>query len=223
MTARDGAWKQRIIPGIFIIMVDHKAILNKYLPQESVDMVISMLKNYKVHLRISRGRTTRLGDFRPPVNGCPGKVSVNNNMNKYAFLVTLIHEIAHVSVWDKHKNRVKPHGREWKNAYARLMMPFIENDIFPGELLTPLISYLRNPKASSVADRKLHKALKAYDDKETVFLEEIPENGLFMLNSGKLFRKMKKIRTRYRCLCHDNQKVYLVNGLAEVVPVNAEK
>ncbi len=203
-------------------MADYSAILSRYLPRDSVEMVIGLLQEYKVHLKIARGRSSKLGDFRPPVNGGARRVSVNNDLNKFAFLITLIHEIAHVYVWINYRNRVKPHGNEWKMAYTELMMPFIEEQLFPDDIQKALLAYFRNPKASSVADRNLHKVLKAYDDKPTVFLEDIPENGYFVIKSGRIFRKMGKIRTRYRCMSYNDKKVYLVNALAEVKPYTME-
>ena len=39
---------------------------------------------------------------------------MNNNLNKYSFLITITHEIAHMMIWEKHQNKVDPHGEEWK-------------------------------------------------------------------------------------------------------------
>ncbi|HAD34265.1 MAG TPA: hypothetical protein DCF44_07170 [Chitinophagaceae bacterium] len=45
-------------------------------------------------------------------------MSVNGNLNSYHFLITLLHEIAHMLVWEQFRNRVKPHGLEWKHVFA---------------------------------------------------------------------------------------------------------
>ncbi|MBU2651335.1 MAG: sprT domain-containing protein [Bacteroidetes bacterium] len=199
-------------------MDKYKDVLVKYVPDSSADMMLELLQRFRVHLRISRKRLTKLGDFRPPVNGAPRRISVNHNLNSYNFLITLVHEIAHVDVWDRYGNRVKPHGREWKHSFRELMDPFLESGVFPEDVATVLQNYLRNARASSGSDRELHKVLARYDDIKRVYLEDLPQGATFGIPSGRTFIKMEKRRTRYRCICLQDKRVFLVNSLAEVIP-----
>jgi len=112
-------------------MEKYKSILKKYLPEQSVDLIYDWLQQYNIHLKVSRARSSKLGDYRPPQNGKGHQVTVNHDLNRYAFLITLVHEIAHMLVWEKHGNRVKAHGREWKDVYRQMMVPFIERELFP--------------------------------------------------------------------------------------------
>jgi hypothetical protein len=47
----------------------------------------------QVHLKIVNGEQTRHGDYRKGLNG-KHEITVNSSLNKYKFLITLIHEIS---------------------------------------------------------------------------------------------------------------------------------
>jgi hypothetical protein len=112
---------------------------------------------------------------------------------------------------------VKPHGKEWKEHYSLHMKPFLREDIFPKEMLETLQNYMDNPAASSCGDPELMKKLRLYDDGESViFLEELPQNTLFKLRSGRIFKKGPKQRKNFKCEEISSQKIYLVHPLAEV-------
>jgi len=138
-------------------------------------------------------------------------------MNPYAFLVTTVHEFAHLLTWNDHKNKVKPHGGEWKHNFKRMMNPFLEQEIFPDDVQQAITLYLHNPSASSCTDLQLSRALKKYDTASTGSrLEEIPLHTVFTIKDGRKFRKGERLRKRYRCTCLDNGHVYLFSPLAEV-------
>jgi hypothetical protein len=195
-----------------------KNALSEYLPAGAIDYVFPFLDKNNVHLKITRRRTTKQGDYRPPVEHPHHRISVNGGLNPYAFLITLVHEMAHLEVWNKNRFRLEPHGRLWKTAFVAMMTPLLENDIFPSDLKQILLRHLKNPKASSAADYNLTIALQNYDRKKALLLHSLPENALFTLN-GRTFKKQHKARTYYYCQCLDNKKLYRVNGLAEVAVV----
>lgn len=197
-------------------MAEYSDILSKYIPLTSVDIVERYLKDYKIHLRITKNRNSKLGDFRPPVQSGTNRVSINYDLNKYTFLITLIHEIAHVHVWENYGRKPKPHGEEWKNAFRELMQPALNENIFPEDIDFALKKYLRNAKAASGSDVNLSRILGKYDKSEYIVLEDLPMNAVFRINNGKTFRKLEKRRTRFMCLCLDDQKNYTINPLVKV-------
>jgi len=203
-------------------MAEYRAILEKYIPSASVDMIYQWLQQYNIHLRVSRKRSSKLGDYRPPHNGKGHHITVNYDLNEYAFLITLVHEIAHLIVWEKYKNRVKAHGKEWKDTYRELMLPFMEMKIFPDDIEKALISYLSKSYASSGTDLKLSRALQGYDHDQGTTLEMLEEGSSFVLSNGRKFKKGVLVRKRYRCVNLDNNRIYLVNPLVKV-EVLAEK
>lgn len=195
----------------------NKSILTKYLPENSVGLIAEWVYRFDFKLKIKRSRSSKYGDYRPPLKNANHQITINHDLNKYAFLITLVHEIAHLGTWEKHKNRVKPHGEEWKNEFKILMTPFMKEDVFPTDIIQTLQNYLRNPAASSCSDLSLLRTLKKYDKKEdSIFLEELPLNAVFKINKDRYFLKGERIRKRYKCKEIKSEKFYLFNPLCEV-------
>lgn len=193
-------------------------ILSRFLPEQSLAYVIQLLATYKIHLKIKHSRTTKLGDFRPSIQ--PDKkhqITINHDLNPYAFLVTLIHEIAHAANWNEHKNKVKPHGAEWKKHFKMLFMPLFELNFLPNDIRNALVNYLINPGASSCSDSALQTVLFKYDKQTKMLVNHIPMNSTFRLINGRVFKKGPQKRTRFLCLELTTNRYYLVNQLAEVL------
>jgi len=190
--------------------------LEKYIPQASVAAIFQLIKEYNLHLKIVNERVTRHGDYRKMPNG-QHQITVNASLNTYRFLITLIHEIAHLVAFKKYGRFIKPHGEEWKFTFQKLMLPFLRPEIFPLKLLPLLALHFKNPRASSDTDAKLSLALKQYDphnDKNFIF--EIPFGGTFRLYNGKIFKRGNKRVKRYECVEIVTGKIYLFNPNAEV-------
>ena len=190
--------------------------LEKYIPQASVAAIFQMIKTHNIHLKIVNERVTRHGDYRKMPNG-QHQVTINANLNSYRFLITLIHEIAHLLAFNKFGRLIKPHGKEWKQTFQVLMLPFLRPEIFPLQILPLLALHFKNPKASSDTDSKLSLALKQYDppsDKNYIF--EIPLGGKFKLHNGKIFERGNKRVKRFECLEVSSGRMYLFNPNAEV-------
>ncbi len=192
-------------------------ILKKYIPEQAVLPIAQWIVTYNFKLKIKRSRTTKFGDYRPPVKQFNHQITINHDLNKYGFLITLVHEIAHLSNWNKNKNNVKPHGIEWKQEFKTHMHPFITAQIFPVDVMQALSNYIQNPAASSCSDQHLMRALKKYDNKPNVYLlEQIPTNSVFKTAGNRFFIKGEKRRTRILCKELHTKKQYLFNALAEV-------
>lgn len=194
--------------------------LSKFLPQGAVDLVSPFLEKHKVHLTVTANRVSKHGDYRPPIKYPTHRITVNGTLNPYAFLITLVHEMAHLEVWQERKTLKEAHGVLWKNTFVKMMIPFLENGIFPADIQAVLLQHLRNPKASSGSDKRLVEVLRRYDKRQILTLNDIPDNALFALN-GRIFRKEKKLRTYYLCQCVASRRKYRVSGLAEVREVNS--
>ncbi len=200
--------------------INGKNILYKYLPDKSVDIVYGWIVENKINLKITRERKTKLGDYRWLQVKNEHSISVNGNLNEYSFLITLIHEIAHLKTWERYKKKVKPHGIEWKEEFRFLIHPFLLKDIFPTDINLALKKYMKNPSASSCTDVILIKALKRYDEvSDMVFLEEIEENSSFRTANGKVFSKGEQIRKRYKCKEVSTTKTYLFSPVTEVLKI----
>jgi len=190
--------------------------LTPFLPQGTVPIIEQMLKDESYHLIVSRPRKTKLGDFRSPRPGETPQLTVNGNLNPFSFLITLVHEIAHLKIWNKHKNKVKPHGSEWKNLYAQLLSEFIGKELLPKHLEIALKNHIAQPKYTTGADIKLSLELRKYDEANNfTTLSELVEGTQFKLGK-RAFILGEKLRSRYLCVDVENGKKYRVHGLAQV-------
>ena len=191
--------------------------ISKYVPHSSLEILTDLLREHQILVNIKSPRTSKLGDFRPAQRGSSARISINANLNPYAFLITLLHEIAHWLVWEKYASTIKPHGTEWKNMYKQIIIPFLNETIFPKDILNRLKLHMINPKASSSSDIQLAQVLKKYDtNNKGIILNDLQIGDSFFYRDFQ-FRIIKKNRTRYLCQETTRGRKYLIHGLAEVI------
>lgn len=196
-------------------------ILAAYIPMDAVEHVSGLIRHHGIQLIITGRRASRLGDFRPARGKNPHRIKVNGTLNVYEFLLVFLHELAHLVVYEQYGRSVLPHGREWKQAYGALVRQAVKQKLFHPSISNLLLDYSHKVKASGVAGLEVAKVLRNFDKQESAtdwhFLDEIDENGVFQTESGRLFRKEEKIKTRYRCLCLTTRRRYLVHQSAKVI------
>ena len=194
-----------------------KQILSKYLPNDFVPYISELIMQSDVKFKIVAPRQTKLGDFKAKGDKSnKSQITINGDLNPYAFLITTLHELAHLHTFNKYKYKVRPHGNEWKKEFSMLLNPILVHDSLPNELKIALEKSIQNLKASSCSDIHLSRVLKKYDPfKSTVTLEELDENTPFTINK-KSYLKGKLRRTRYLCKEMNSGKSYLIHALAEV-------
>jgi hypothetical protein len=195
--------------------------LNDYLPPGTYDAVLGYLRQYKVHLTVARERKSILGDYRHRTQQDNHRISVNGNLNKWSFLITLLHELAHLLTFEQHGNKVMAHGREWKLIYGQLLDQFLRHKIFPPDIEAELLHSLQNPAASSCAEDGLLRVLRRYDDNHQCLrlVEELPSNALFRTSDGRVFQRGKKLRKRFQCAEVKTGRIYLFSPVYEVEEV----
>lgn len=197
------------------------AVLKKYIPERAVESCLGLIQQTGVHLKIVNERVTRHGDYRRMPDG-NHQITVNATLNRYRFLITLVHEIAHLVAFEKYGRQIKPHGKEWKHTFQHLMLPFIRPEIFPVKLLPLLAKHFKNPKASSSTDANLSIALKQFDEQHTdkSYVFELPLGSVFRLYNGKLYKKGNKRVKRYECVEMTTGRMFLFQPNAEVELIN---
>lgn len=205
--------------------VEHPLVaLKDYLPEGAFEPVISLINKYKVHLTVTKARKTVLGDYRHAGFGGNHKISVNGNLNQYEFLITLLHELAHLLCFEQYRNRVEAHGKEWKNIYSELLAAFIRLGLFPMDIQKSLQKTLLNPAATANGETALLLVLRKYDavKKEGyAFVAHLAEGTLFESMKGKIFKRGKKRRIRIECIEVATGHVYSFSALTEVRVVQA--
>ena len=194
--------------------------LDNYLPAGASEKLLEYLHRYKVHLTITRSRKSILGDYRHATGTDHHRISVNGSLNKYAFLITLIHEIGHLVTYQQYGNKVYSHGKEWKLAYRHVLEDFMRMKLFPPDLQQALVKSLHDLPASSCSDVNLTRVLKNYDAKnKTILVEDIKEGVLFKTSDGRIFKRGRQIRKRIECTEERSGKMYLFSPVYEVEPL----
>ena len=159
--------------------------------------------------KIVKPRKTVLGMWRFRNN--QHEITINSNLEGIQFMLTLVHEIAHVRTWDLFKGSVNPHGQEWKDQYRNLMLPLLQG-FFDSHIESHLKKYMKNPSASSTRCIEIRRIVKP----NSKMLEDVPMGVTFKVSDGREFVKMRKRRVKWECV--DAQgKIYIIPGIAPVI------
>lgn len=192
-------------------------ILQKHVPENAVHYCLDLWTSIPFHFKVTRKRSTKLGDYRFDHRNGSHTITVNVDLNKFSFLITYIHEVAHLLTTERHGRKSQPHGKEWKSSLKELMGPVLSDLIFPDDILIPLKKHLKNPKASTYADPVLVNALRNHDELETdlVPLSALEEGDIFEFNK-RMYKKVSLRRTRVLCQQADTSRKYLISKMALV-------
>jgi SprT protein len=204
------------------------AVLQPFLPAGTSAYVEELLGRHAFHVRLARPRRSKLGDHMPPVRGRPAhRISINDDLNPYAFLTTLLHEIAHAATWERHERgrrwgrRLRPHGSEWKREYRGILEPVVALGVLPADVEAAVSRSMNRLAAATCSDRDLLLALARYDrvDPRFIRVEEVAIGGFFRTGSGAVFRAGRPLRSRRQCFELRTGNEYRVHGLARVEPL----
>jgi len=193
--------------------------LAAYLPDNTFEPIVHYIHQYKIHLTVTRQRRSVLGDYRHSAGWGNHKISINGNLNKYEFLITFLHELAHLFTFEQHKNRVEPHGIEWKNNYSLLLQDFVQRKVFPPDIEKALQKSIKNPSATANGETELLMLLRTYSTNnrpDLILMEKVPIGAQFITENGRVFKKLAKRRKRYECLELSTGRHYAFSGLSEV-------
>ena len=178
------------------------------IPLASVDYVKSLIYSENVVIKLKKTRKTKHGDFSVNKNGLR-LITINESLNKYRFLITLIHEISHYFTFKNYGKYIKPHGVEWKNTFRSLLLPVINSDVFPNDVLKTLAAYTKNPKASTDTDLNLSLTLNKYNTNQSEYVSSLSSGTVFKASNDRTYVMIKKLRKRYECMDVLTKKLYL--------------
>ncbi|MBS1487761.1 MAG: transcription elongation protein SprT [Bacteroidetes bacterium] len=193
-----------------------KQILAHYVPLPAVNYCLQLWQESPFEFKLRKKRISKIGDFTCGTKRKP-RITVNNNLNPHLFLMTYVHEVAHLKVHLKHGFKAEAHGAEWKHFFRQLMVPLMSPEFFPEPLLSGLLAHMQNPMASSYSDSELTRLFRTWDtDQQTaVLLSQVPEGSVFQLQ-GRWFTKGKLRRTRVVCNEVKSRRQYLVPADIEI-------
>lgn len=193
--------------------------LDAFISEEASILVAQFIVAKNVKLTITKKRKTKLGDYRPPHRKIAyHRISINGDLNPAMFLLVLIHEFAHLVVYNNHKRNVKPHGEEWKKEYRQLYTQY--SNYFPESVRPIIVEHLSKLKATTCNDPYLTRHLMhMHSEDEIQLLNDLQPGDSFEAN-GRIFQLLKKRRTRFLCQEKHSKKNYLVSGSAVVNRLN---
>lgn len=192
--------------------------LAAFLPEGSFEQVVAYIQRYRVHLTITKKRKSVLGDYRHAGIGKNHRITVNGDLNKYEFLITLLHELAHLLTFKQYRHSVEVHGLEWKNCYSFLLSDFVKMGVFPPDISTALQRSIMNPAATANGETDLLLVLRKYNVKQNGLLPvaEIPAGRLFQTENSRVFMKGMLRRKRFECVEVKSGLRYSFSAVTEV-------
>ncbi len=195
-------------------------LLIQHFGEARAKLIIAYLVSNNCELKIKAARKTKLGDFS--VRGGHKSITINNNLNAYRFALTLVHEIAHLMTYERHKWKVKPHGNEWQENYRILLDLWKIKGLFSkSEQLTTLYqNEYDKPTVCSGIQMDKERILSSYDDRKgEVMLSELPQNQRFKFRN-QVYSKGDLRRTRILCRRIENNKAYTIHKASWVQPLD---
>jgi SprT protein len=195
---------------------DPKLVFQKHFPENVADYAFQLWQENTFFFKITRSRTSKLGDFRYSGKDKPYQITVNGDLHPFQFTITYLHEVAHLLAHKKFGNKIDPHGHEWKSEFKALMLPVVRAEVFPPALKLEVIRHFQNPKASVSADPRLQFVLRRFTGEQTKpILSEIRLGQKFEFQQ-RIFTKLEDRRTRVLCLEEASQRKYLISKVVEV-------
>ncbi len=188
-------------------------VLEQYLPANTLPFLKKWFSNFRIHIKITKDRNSKLGDYRK----MPDKshqITINSSLDRQLFFFVLTHELAHLIAFEKFNNRIAAHGKEWKETFREMLLESIE--IYTKDLQPIILNFSRNPKANYMASPELVRYFHIENPEDNaVFVEDLSLNDCFLYKNEeyKILEKRKKL---YLCENHVNSKKYLFRPLAKV-------
>jgi hypothetical protein len=193
-----------------------REVLSQHVPAPAIEYCFQLWHQNPFDFRLRKKRISKAGDFTCQHGHAP-RITVNHDLSVHEFLITYVHEVAHLHVHKQYGFRAEAHGGEWKRSFQQLLAPLLTADIFPEPVLAGLKDHMVSPKASTYSDSELTKLLRSIDPriKYVTLLSDLPEGSVFDFQ-GRWFKKGKLKRTRVLCLEMKSKRQYLVPADAPI-------
>lgn len=207
----------------------YTVFLTPHVPQAALPMVVPELVKHKVRLVITNPRKSKYGDYRSNHRGHKHQISVNGNLNKFAFLETLLHELAHLLVAEQYGRTVQAHGTEWQNAYRAVLMPFLDAHVFPSDIEAVIRQHTQKTTIGACDSPEMTKVFRQYNPPKTgkaallVAIETLAYHSCFANKDNKVFVKCELLRKKYKCIEVATGNVWLFGGIVEVTLIDANQ
>src|SRR5690606_41585854 len=95
-------------------------LLEKYLPPQSLPYLKDWFGSHRIHIKITRGRSTKLGDYRKMQDG-NHQITLNSTLQPHLFFFVLTHELAQLIAFDRFAGKITAHSNEWKKIFVEML------------------------------------------------------------------------------------------------------
>lgn len=192
-------------------------LLEKYLPENCLPYLKKWFGDYSIHIKITRGRNSKLGDYRK----MPDKshqITINSTLQPPLFFFVLTHELAHLLAFENFGHRISPHGSEWKNTFSKMLLESIS--IYDEDLKSIILKFLKSPKANFMSSPELVRYfhIEDYED-ESSYIEDLKINDRFIYRKQTYIIDEKR-KKNYLCTQLDTNKKYIFKPLARVEKIS---
>ncbi|MCZ2084704.1 MAG: transcription elongation protein SprT [Flavobacteriales bacterium] len=193
------------------------SLLEKYLPENCLPYLKKWFGDYSIHIKITRGRNSKLGDYRK----MPDKshqITINSTLQPPLFFFVLTHELAHLLAFENFGHRISPHGSEWKNTFSTMLLESIS--IYDDDLKPIILKFLKSPKANFMSSPELVRYfhIEDYED-ESSYIEDLEINDRFIYRKQTYIIDEKR-KKNYLCTQLDTDKKYIFKPLARVEKIS---
>lgn len=156
------------------------AVLEKFLPAEALPFLQEWFGKYPCHLKITRNRESKLGDYRR----MPDKshqITVNGTLAPDLFFFVLTHELAHLIAFDRHGFKIMAHGKEWKDTFREMLLESLK--VYAQELQPLILKFSKSPKANFMASPELVRYFHRENSSGEIFIESLQKGERFSYRS----------------------------------------
>lgn len=189
------------------------SVLEKYLPADSLPFLQKWFGEYYIHIKITKGRNSKLGDYRK-LPDRSHQITINSTLQPQLFFFVLTHELAHLIAFEDFGRKISPHGIEWKQTFQKMLLESIS--IYSEDLKPIIVKFSKSPKANFMASPELVKYFHTENDEQDDFyLESLDINEKFTYRRQSYIIE-NKLKKNYICRNLDNGKKYIFKPLSRV-------
>lgn len=193
------------------------SLLEKYLPQKTLPYLKKWFDDYNIHIKITKGRISKLGDYRKMKDGSH-QITINSTLESQLFFFVLTHELAHLLAFEKFGRNIAPHGIEWKQTFRIMLLESLS--IYKDDLKPLILKFSKSPKANFMSSPDLVRYFRfSATENHLSFVEDLDIKDSFIYREER-YIILNRLKKNYLCENLDNGRQYRFNSLAKVEKIN---
>ncbi|WP_373739127.1 SprT-like domain-containing protein [Kaistella sp.] len=193
------------------------SLLEKYLPENCLPYLKKWFGDYVIHIKITRGRNSKLGDYRKMADKSH-QITINSTLQPPLFFFVLTHELAHLLAFENYGHRISPHGVEWKNTFRIMLLESFA--VYDEDLKSIILKFSKSPKANFMSSPDLVRYfhIEDYED-ESSYIEDLDIKDQFIYRK-QIYIIEEKRKKNYLCIQLGTGKKYIFKPLARVEKIS---